>query len=67
MPGMKPQYCPRFTNEQINKALTITEKHTASHNQVQRAQLVPLLHEQPDLENPVAAPRFGRHENWVRY
>jgi len=67
MPGMKPQYCPRFTGEEINEALRITKKHTASHNQVQRAQLVLLLHEQPDIENPVAARRFGRHENWVRY
>lgn len=67
MPGMKPQYCPRFTDEQISAALRITKKHTASHNQVQRAQLVLLFHEQPDIENPVAARRFGRHENWVRY
>ena len=67
MPGLKPIYRPRFTDDQINEAKKIAKKHTASHNQVVRAQLVLLLHEQPDLENPVAARRLGRHENWVRY
>jgi len=67
MPGLKPIYCPTFTDAQVKEAKQISKKHTASYNQVQRAKLVLLLHDQPDIENPVAARRLGHHENWVRY
>ena len=66
MPGMKPIYPPLFTDEQIKEAARISKKHTAPHNLVQRAKLVLLLHEQPDIENPMAGRLLGRHENWVR-
>jgi hypothetical protein len=67
MPGPKPKYCPTFTNEEIEQATQISNKHTASYNQVQRAKLALLLNEQPDLQNPVAAHILNRHEHWVRY
>ena len=67
MPGPKPIYCPTFTKEDVKQAERISKKHTACYNQVQRAKLVLLLNEKPDLENPVAARILGRHENWVRY
>ncbi len=67
MPGPKPYYRPTFTSEEIEQAKRIANKHTASYNQVQRAKLALLLHEKPDLQNPVAARILGRHEHWVRY
>lgn len=67
MPGLKPIYCPVFTEDQIKEAERISTKHSAPYNQVQRAKLALLLHERPDIENPVAGHLLGRHENWVRY
>ena len=67
MPGLKPIYRPKFTPAQIAEAERISKIRAAPFAVVQRAQLVLLLHDHPDLENPVAARRFGRHENWVRY
>jgi len=67
MPGLKPIYCPVFTEEQIKAAERISTKHSAPFNQVQRAKLALLLHDRPDIENPVAGQILGRHENWVRY
>lgn len=67
MPGLKPIYCPVFTEDQIKAAERISTKHSAPFNQVQRAKLALLLHDRPDIENPVAGQILGRHENWVRY
>jgi hypothetical protein len=66
MPGLKPIYRPVFTDDQIKEAEQICKKHSAPFNQVQRAKLVLLLHDRPDIENPVAGQILGRHENWVR-
>ena len=67
MPGLKSIYRPKFTINQIEEAERISQKHTAPHNKVQRAKLVLLLHQHPDMDNPPAARLLGRHENWVRY
>jgi transposase len=67
MPGLKPRYRPQFTVNQIEEAKRISNKHSAPHNIMQRAKLVLLLHQQPDMDNPQAARLLGRHENWVRY
>ena len=67
MPGLKPLYRPQFTVDQIEEAQRICNKHSAPHNMVQRAKLVLLLHQHPDIDNPRAARLVGRHENWVRY
>jgi len=67
MPGLKPRYRPQFTVNHIEEAKRISHKHTAPHNMVQRAKLVQLLDEHPDIENPQAARLLGRHANWVRY
>jgi hypothetical protein len=63
MPGLKPRYRPSFSVNQIEEAERISNKHTAPHNKVQRAKLVLLLHQQPDMDNPQAARFLGRHEN----
>ena len=42
-------------------------QHTAPQAQVYRAKLALLLHAEPTLDNPSAARRLGKHENWVRY
>ena len=67
MPGLKPIYRPKFTINQIEEAQRICNKHSAPHHMVQRAKLVLLLHQHPDIDNPRAARLVGRHENWVRY
>lgn len=67
MPGLKPIYRPKFTAAQIAEAKRLVKKRTAPVAVVERAQLVLLLHDAPDLENPIAGRQLGRHENWVRY
>lgn len=67
MPGLKPIYRPKFTSAQVSEAERIAKKRSEFFSVVQRAKLVLLLHERPDLENPIAARQLGRHENWVRY
>lgn len=66
MPGLKPIYRPTFTPDQIVAAKRLSKKQAAPFAVVQRAKLILLLAQQPDIENPVAARRLGRHENWVR-
>ena len=66
MPGPKPNYCPTFTDDEIEQARQTVRKHSAPYNQVQRAKLALLLYEKPDLQNPVAGRLLGRHEHWVR-
>jgi hypothetical protein len=67
MPGLKPRYRPQFMVNQIEEAKRISNKHCALHNMVQRAKLVLLLHQLPDMNNPQATHLLGRHENWVCY
>ena len=67
MPGLKPIYRPTFSDSEIAECKRITRQYTAPLHLVQRAKLALLLHEHPDIENPVAARKLGRHENWARY
>lgn len=66
MPGPLPRYQPAFTDEQIAACERVVRQHTAPQAQVYRAKLALLLHAQPTLDNPSAARRLGKHENWVR-
>ena len=66
MPGPLPFYQPAFTAEHIALCERVVRRHTAPQAQVYRAKLAPLLHAQPALDNPTAARRLGKHENWVR-
>jgi hypothetical protein len=67
MPGLKPIYRPSFSDSEIAECERITRQYTAPLHLVQRAKLALLLHEHPDIENPVAARMLDRHENWARY
>lgn len=66
MPGLKPIYHPAFSPDQSDTAKRLSKKQGAPFAVVQRAKLVLLLEQQPNIENPVAARLLGRHENWVR-
>lgn len=67
MPGLKPIYQPSFREADLEECRRISRQYTAPVHLVQRAKLALLLHKHPDIENPVAARKLGRHENWVRY
>ena len=66
MPRMEPLYHPIVTMEQLGEAEKITRQRKARHAQFQRARLVLLLYEEPDLDNAGLAKRLGQHPNWVR-
>jgi transposase len=63
--GPPPKYQPRFWETEIAQAQAWAASHNLPHAEVQRARLVLLLHEQPDVRNPEAARRLGQSASWV--
>ena len=64
--GPPPAYQPRFSEAEVGQARALLDRRQAPHAEVQRARLVLLLHERPDLRSPEAARRLGQSTNWVR-
>lgn len=64
--GPPPAYQPRFSEAELAEARAWATSQALPHGEVQRARLVLLLHEQPDLRSPQAARRLGQSTNWVR-
>lgn len=64
--GAVPSYQPQFSESQITEARILADARQGPHAQVQRARLVLLLHERPDLPSPQAARRLGQSTTWVR-
>ncbi len=67
MAGPAPKYQPTFTADELALCGRTARRPHAPQNQVARAKLALLLHEQPALDNVAAGRRLGKHENWVRY
>ena len=66
MPGPTPLYRPCFPVEFLIEARLLSRRRTAPAHLRQRASLVVLLHEQPELSNVEAGSRVGLHPNSVR-
>jgi transposase len=66
LPGPSPLYQPCFPVELLVEARLLSRRRTAPAHLRQRARLVALLHQQPDLSNVAAASRVGLHPNSVR-
>jgi transposase len=63
--GPPPKYQPRFTEAEIAEARAWACSQALPYGEVQRARLVLLLHEQPDLRSPEAARLLGQSPAWV--
>jgi DDE superfamily endonuclease/homeodomain-containing protein len=63
--GPPPTYQPRFSEAEIAQARSWACSQALPHAEVQRARLVLLLHEQPDMRSPQAARRLGQSAAWV--
>jgi transposase len=63
--GPPPKYQPGFSEAEIAQAQAWACSHNLPHAEVQRARLVLLLHEQPDVRSPEAARRLGQSASWV--
>ena len=63
--GPPPKYQPHFSAAELAEAQAWACSHALPHEEVQRARLVLLLHEQPDLRSPEAARRLGQSVSWV--
>ena len=66
MPGPTPLYQPCFPLEFVVEARLLSCRRTAPAHLLQRARLVVLLYEQPEISNVAAASAVGVHPNSVR-
>ena len=66
MPGPSPSYQPSFPLEFLIEARLLSRRRTAPAHLRQRALLVVLLHERPDVSNVAAGSQVGLHPNSVR-
>jgi Homeodomain-like domain len=66
MSGPAPSFCPAFPDEFVQQARWEVRCRTASHQSVQRSQLVLLLHAQPSLAHEEAGQRVGLSGRQVR-
>src|SRR5215469_3847631 len=58
--GPPPKYQPHFSEAEVAEARVWARSQAVPHGEVQRARLVLLLHEHPDLHSPEAARRLGQ-------
>jgi len=65
MSGPTPKYQPTFTTEQIEEAHHLAACHQAPHVQVQRAKMVLMLADHPDISNPELGHQIDAHPNTV--
>jgi hypothetical protein len=66
LPGPSPLYQPCFPVDFLIEARLLSRRRTAPAPWRQRARLVVLLHDQPDISNVAAAKVVGLHPNSVR-
>lgn len=59
MPGPKPKYQPEFETEEIAEAHRIARQRNAPSSQVQRAKMVLILSEHPDISHEALAQAVG--------
>ena len=65
MPGLLPEYHPKFSRGELAEALKVSRKRAAPYAMVQRAKLALLLTRKPTMTNPEAGRCLGLHENTV--
>jgi hypothetical protein len=65
MPGPAPLDRPAFPDAFLDDCRRLVRKRTVPHGQRQRARLVLLLHESPDLSNVAAGALVELHANSV--
>ena len=65
MPGPKPKYQPQFEAKEIAVARRIARQRSAPSSQVQRAKMVLVLSEQPDISHEALAQAVGLHPRTV--
>ncbi len=66
MPGLLPEYHPKFSRGDLAEARKVSRKRAAPYAMVQRAKLALLLARNPAVTNPEAGRCLGLHENSVR-
>jgi hypothetical protein len=66
MPGPVRRYYPAFPEDLLQEAECVARCKTASHQLVQRSQLVVLLHRDPRLEDAEAGRHVGLSGRQVR-
>jgi transposase len=65
MPGPAPLDRPAFPDEFLDNCRSLVRRRTVPHSERQRARLVLLLHESPDLSNVAAGALVELHSNSV--
>ena len=65
MAGPKPQYQPRFKEDDLQRCRDIVRQRNAPHGHVQRARLALLLSEHPELSVLRVAAKLGMGSNFV--
>jgi hypothetical protein len=63
MPGRAPFDRPAFPDEFLDKCRDLVRRRNVSYAERQRARLVLLLHESPDLSNVAAGALVELHSN----
>ena len=66
MPGPSALDRPTFPDEFLDQCRSLVHRRMVSHGQHQRARLVLLLHESPELSNVAAGALVELHANSVR-
>ena len=66
MPGPAPVDRPTFPDQFLDECRSLVRRRTVPHDQRQRARLVLLLHESPDLSNVAAGALVELHANSVQ-
>lgn len=67
MPGPRPHYQPRFSEEERQQAEGVANQRRVAEAVQWRARLALLLSDEPHISNPEAGRRLGIHENTVRH
>ena len=65
MSGPTQKYQPTFTTEQLDEAHHLAACYQAPHVQVQRAKMVLMLAEHPDISTPALGRQITAHPNTV--
>ena len=66
MSGPAPTHQPTFTAKEIERCRDVIRRHSAPQDQVYRARLALLLHDDPTLDSVRAGELTAMHPNSVR-
>src|SRR5262249_60896247 len=67
MRGPKPTHRPAFSVEFLAEAQALRRRRTVSFQLRQRAAVVCLLHQEPEISHPQAAAAMNMPVDWIRH